>query len=111
MPSGGQLQVGFSPWKWAAHAKLSHITIWGEPMSATLKIKYVGTGEWDAYPDLVFDKVYTSLAVTVHAFNNIQVLILGESNELKAVSGFDHPEVWTLVSATYPGEVTLFPGA
>lgn len=78
-------------------------------MSATLKIKYVGTGDWDIYPDLVFDKVYTSIAVTVHAFNNIQVLILGESNELKAVTGLDQPLIWELVSVTYPGEIQLYP--
>jgi hypothetical protein len=80
-------------------------------MSATLKIKYVGQGEYNIYTDLTFEKIYTTLALTVHAFNNIQALILDDNDVIKAVAGMDQPLIWELVSVTYPGEVTLFPGA
>lgn len=79
-------------------------------MSALVKIKYVGQGEFNIHPDLTLNQVYTVLGFDGSVTAQLQAIIVNGST-LKLVIGLGSADIWELVSVTVPGDVTLFPGA
>ena len=74
-----------------------------------VKLKYVGDGANDRYPELVLNKVYTAVSIGAFSVNEPMAVIIDEDGRLKGVIGLPNPDYWELVSVETIGSVQIYP--
>lgn len=80
-------------------------------MMAMMKIKYVGTGDYDVEPGVTLNQEYWVLGLLGSAANNLRAVILDDNDLPKATveDAIRNPLIWEIVSVDALGDNRLYP--
>jgi hypothetical protein len=73
-----------------------------------IRLKYVGTGEFNIESGLTYNNVYTALEI-LEQTGQVRALIIDDNGAMYLTHTIQEPLYWELVSAETIGGVSIYP--